>query len=337
MDIIYPKENIMARIFIKDLQPGMIIEDQIFHLTAKDLRSSTNGSLYMSLTLADKTGPVNARMWQASEELYKALPQDGFVRVKGRTENYKGLLQFIVDAIRPIDGEEINVDDFLPTTDKDIDAMYKRVVEILRTLKDKNLLFIIKQFIDDKELMERFRKAPAAITMHHACIGGLLEHTLGTMELALAFAPRYPQLNSDLLLAGAFLHDIGKTRELAWDTSLKYTDPGQFIGHLVMGAMMIEQKALQAQKDLGAPVPAKLIQHLQHMIISHHGAYEFGAAKLPMTAEALILNHLDDIDAKINMIHSQFGSADSETEWKYIKSMERMFLNPALQKQNDSR
>lgn len=326
----------MARIFIKDLQPGMIIEDQIFHLTAKDLRSSTNGSLYMSLTLADRTGPVNARMWQASEELYKALPQDGFVRVKGRTENYKGLLQFIVDAIRPIDGEAINVDDFLPTTDKDIDAMYKRVVEILRTIKDKNLLFLIKQFIDDKELMERFRKAPAAIAMHHACIGGLLEHTLGVMELALALAPRYPQLNNDLVLAGAFLHDIGKTKELAWDTSLKYTDSGQFIGHLVMGAMMIEQKSIQTPKDLGQPVPVKLVQTLQHMIISHHGSHEFGAAKLPMTVEALVLHHLDDIDAKINMIQTQFSNADSETEWKYIKSMERMFLNPNLDKSDET-
>jgi 3'-5' exoribonuclease len=317
----------MSRTFIKDFQPGMTIENQIFHLKEKDLRSSANGSLYLSLVLADRTGPVNARMWQATESLCKSLPQEGFVRVKGRTENYKGVIQFIVDAIGPLGEEEqINIEDFLPATDKDVDQMYQRVLELLRSIKDKPLLFLIKQFVGDRELMEQFQKAPAAVTMHHACIGGLLDHTLGTMELARLAASRYPQIDTDLLLAGAFLHDIGKTKELAWSTCLKYTNPGQLLGHLVMGAMMVEEKAKQAERDLGEPFPPRLLQVLQHMIISHHGEYEHGAAKLPMTAEALVLHYLDNLDAKMDMIQRHFDGIDADEEWTpYVRSLERRF------------
>jgi 3'-5' exoribonuclease len=188
------------------------------------------------------------------------------------------------------------------------------------------LLFLIKQFVEDKELMQRFKKAPAAVNMHHACLGGLLEHTLNVMELAVLFAPRYPQVNGDLLVTGAFLHDIGKTRELAWDTSLKYTDPGQLLGHLVMGAMMVEEKAAGVLDDIGEAFPTELLQMLQHMVISHHGEYEFGAAKLPMTAEAIVLHHLDNLDAKMDMIKRQFSETDQNESWtKYIKSLERKF------------
>jgi 3'-5' exoribonuclease len=322
----YPKENNMARTFIKDFQPGMTVENEIFHLAEKDLRSSTNGSLYMSLLLSDRTGTVNARLWQATEGLYKSLPQDGFVQVKGRTENYKGVIQFIIDAIRPLDEQTpIHVEDFLPVTDKDIDQMYRRVLEILRSIKNKSLLFLIKQFVEDKPLVERFKKAPAAINMHHAYLGGLLEHTLNVMELAVLLAPRYEEINGDLLITGAFLHDIGKTRELAWDVSLKYTDPGQLLGHLVMGTMMVEEKAA-ALADIGEPFPTDLLQMLQHMIVSHHGEYEYGAAKLPMTAEALVLHHLDNLDAKMNMVKQQFEEADDGESWtKYVKSLERKF------------
>jgi 3'-5' exoribonuclease len=317
----------MARIFIRDFQPGMTIENEIFHLVEKDLRSSTNGSLYMSLTLSDRTGSVNARLWQATEGLYKSLPQDGFVQVKGRTENYKGIIQFIIDAIRPLDDQTpIQAEDFLPMTDQDIDKMYRRVLDILRGIKDKSLLFLIKQFVEDKTLMEKFKKAPAAINMHHAYLGGLLEHTLNVMELAVLLAPRYDEINCDLLITGAFLHDIGKTRELEWDVSLKYTDQGQLIGHLVMGAMMVEEKAAGVLEDIGEPFPTDLLKMIQHMIISHHGEYEYGAAKLPMTAEALVLHHLDNLDAKMNMVKQHFNEADAGESWtKYVKSLERKF------------
>ena len=315
----------MARTFIRQYQPGITIENEVFVLAEKDLRTTATGSLYIHAVLSDKSGTVPARMWQASQELYNLLPLDGFVRVRGRTENYKSALQFIIEGIEPVTPDaKINVDDFLPCTDKDVEQMAKRLLEILRTIKDKPLLFLVKQFVDDKELMARFKRAPAAVAMHHACLGGLLEHTLNILELALLITPRYPEVNLDLMLVGCFLHDIGKTSEFAWDTSLKYTDPGQLIGHLVIGSMLVEQKAQLAARDLGQPFPARTIQLLEHMIVSHHGEYEFGAAKLPMTTEAILLHYLDDLDAKMDMAKRELSQTEPNSDWtKYIRSIER--------------
>jgi 3'-5' exoribonuclease len=269
-------------------------------------------------------------LWQATQELYNLLPLEGFVRVKGRCESYKGAMQFIIDAIQPTTPDiKITIEDFIPCTEKDVEQMFKRTLEILRTIKDKHLLYLVKQFVEDKELMAKFKKAPAAISMHHAYLGGLLEHTLNLLELALLIGPRYPEINTDLMLAGTFLHDIGKTQEMAWDTALKYTDSGQLIGHLVIGTMLIEQKVEKTQRDLGQPFPARLLQVLEHMILSHHGEYEYGAAKLPMTTEAMALHHLDNLDAKIDMIKREFAAAEPGSDWtKYVRSMERKFFKP---------
>ncbi|MFA5863981.1 MAG: HD domain-containing protein [Phycisphaerae bacterium] len=317
----------MARRFIREIQSGTNIDNEIYFLVEKDLRSSTNGSLYIHAVLSDKSGSVPARMWQATQELYNLLPQEGFVRVRGRTENYKGAMQFIIEGIEPTPPNlKITIEDFLPCTEKDVEQMFQRALEILRTIKDKYLLYLIKQFIDDKDLMAKFKKAPAAVNVHHACLGGLLEHTLNLLELAVLTGSRYPEINMDLMLAGTFLHDIGKTQELAWETSLKYTDSGQLIGHLVIGAMMVEQKAQKTAQELGEPFPARLLQVLEHMIISHHGDYEFGAAKLPMTAEALALHHIDNLDAKLDMVKRQIAESETDSDWtKYVRSLERKF------------
>jgi 3'-5' exoribonuclease len=320
----------MARRFIKELQSGMMIDDEIFFLPEKDLRSSTNGSLYLHAVLADKSGAMTARMWQVSQELYDLLPVEGFVRVRGRCECYKGAMQFVIEAIQPTTpGTKIAIEDFIPSTEKDVEQMFQRTLEILRMIKDKHLLYLIKQFVEDKELMAKFKKAPAAVSLHHAYLGGLLEHTLNLLELALLAGPRYPEMNMDVMLAGTFLHDIGKTQEMAWETILKYTDPGQLIGHLVIGAFLVEQKVEKARQDLGGPFPARLLQVLEHMILSHHGEYEYGAAKLPMTAEAMALHHLDNLDAKLDMIKRQVADSDPGTDWtKYVKSLERRFYKP---------
>jgi len=320
----------MARRFIRELQSGTIIDDQVFFLAEKDLRSTTTGSLYMHAVLSDKTGSVPARMWQATEELYRLLPSESFVRVKGRAENYKGSMQFIIEGIQPmLPNQPINIEDFIACTDKDVEQMFKRTLEILRTIKDKHLLYLIKEFVEDKDLMDKFKKAPAAISMHHACLGGLLEHTLNLMEMAVLIGPRYPGLNMDMMLAGTFLHDIGKTQELGWDTCLKYTDCGQLIGHLVIGAMMVEQRAKKVQQEMGQAFPVTTLQILQHMILAHHGDYEFGSPKLPMTAEAMALHHLDNLDAKLEMIKKEIADAEPDSDWtKYVRSMERKFYKP---------
>ncbi len=317
----------MGKRFISELTPGEFIDDEIFCLAQKDLRSTTNGSLYIHAILADKTGQIPARMWQASEEIYKSLEQQGFVRVKGRTENYKGAMQFIIEGIRPVSTDEVDIEDFLPHTEKDIQEMYKRTLDILRTITNRNLLFLIKEFIDDKELMDKFKRAPAAVNMHHSYLGGLLEHTLNLLELAMSIGPKYPQINMDLLLAGIFLHDIGKTRELEYEIAFKYSDEGQLIGHLVIGAIMVEEKAKQAQKQLGQQFPQELIQMLQHIILSHHGEHEFGSPVLPKTPEAIILHYIDNIDAKLEQVRIQIEKSqqsDPDSNWTgYIKSLER--------------
>jgi len=317
----------MARRYIKDLPTGEIIEDEIFLLTQKDLRMTSNGAYYIHAVLADKTAQMPARVWQASQELYDTLPQDGFVRVRGRTESYKGSLQFIIEGIRPIDPGEVDLDEFLPKTEKDIDAMYSRVIEILRKIQDRNVLFLVKQFVEDQPLMAQFKRAPAAVQVHHAYIGGLLEHTLNILELAMLICPRYPQINMDLMLAGTFLHDIGKTTELASTAAFKYTDTGQLIGHSVIATMMLEQKVRQARKDLGRPFPDRLLRVLEHMILSHHGDYQFGSARLPSTPEAIALHYLDNLDAKLELCRREIAEAnatDPDANWTtYVRSLER--------------
>ena len=317
----------MARRFISELSPGEFIEDEIYCLAQKDLRSTTNGSLYIHAVLSDKTGQIPARMWQASEDLYKELEQQGFVRVRGRTENYKGSLQFIIEGIRPVSSDEVNVEDFLPHTERDIEEMFERMLEILRKIKNRNLLFLLKEFLDDKELMEKFKRAPAAVNMHHSYLGGLLEHTLNLLELALFVGTRYSQINPDLLLAGVFLHDIGKTQELEYEIAFKYSDEGQLVGHLVIGAIMVEKKARLVQEKTGQEFPRELIQMLQHIILSHHGEHEFGSPVLPKTAEAVALHYLDNLDAKVEQIRAQVEKSqqsDPESNWTgYIKSLER--------------
>ncbi|NLX07442.1 MAG: HD domain-containing protein [Phycisphaerae bacterium] len=324
----------MSRRYIKDLASGDTLDDQVFLLTQKDLRSANNGSLYIHAVLADRTGQMPGRVWQASQELYNLLPQDGFVKVRGRTESYKGSLQFIIEGIKAVDVSAADVEELLPKTAKDIDQMKRRVLEILRMVKDRNVLYLVKQFVDDKKLMEQFCKAPAAVQMHHACIGGLLEHTLNLMELVLLVGPRYPQIDMDLMIAGTFLHDIGKTHELTCEGAFKYSDGGQLVGHLVIGALFIEQKARLAEKELGEPFPERILHLLQHMVLSHHGEYELGAARLPMTAESLALHHLDNLDAKLEMVRLEIESAnatDPETSWTgYVRSLERRLYKGGL-------
>ncbi len=217
----------MNRRNVAALMPGERIENQVFRIQSKDLRTTTQGGLYIHAVLADATGQVPARMWQASEPIFNSIPEGGFLRVKGRTENYKGNLQFIIEALQPVDANQVDLSEFLPHTEGDIDKMWARTVEILRRIEDPNLAALMKEFLADEALVSAFQKAPAAAQLHHAFIGGLLEHTLNVLELALLVIPRYPRLSLDLVLAGVFLHDIGKTAELAYDTNFSYTDEGQ--------------------------------------------------------------------------------------------------------------
>lgn len=313
-----------ARQCIKDLAAGAFLEDQVFLIAAKDLRTTSNGSLYIHCVLTDKTGQLLGRVWQATEPMFEQMPEGGFMRFKGRVENYKGSLQFIVDGMRPVDPKSVDLSEFIPHTPEDVGAMFTRVKEILRHIKNKHLLSLVKQFVTDEPLMERFRQSPAAMQMHHAYVGGLLEHTRNVLELAVLVMPRYPSVSMDLVLAGIFLHDIGKTAELRCETSFHYTNEGQLVGHIVQAAIWIDQKVKAAEAEMGEPFPADLKNALQHVVLAHHGNYEFGSPKLPMMPEAVAVHHLDNLDAKLNMYLARIeADPDPASDWtEYVRGLD---------------
>ncbi|MCH7872453.1 MAG: hypothetical protein IID33_12205, partial [Planctomycetes bacterium] len=197
---------------IVSLKAGERLDDETYLVTQKDLRTTANGSMYIHAVLADKTGEILARMWNASQEIYASLPEGGFARFRGRVESYKGKPQFIIDGLRAADPAEVDVSEFVRTTEQDVERMWSRVTEIVRGIKNADLLALIEKFIGNEQFAADFKKAPAATKMHHAFVGGLLEHTLNLLELALLVIPRYPQVSLDLVLGGILLHDAGKTR-----------------------------------------------------------------------------------------------------------------------------
>jgi len=280
--------------------PGETLE-QVFAVRDKDLRTAKSGDLYVVCTLCDRTGRIAARLWRASEAIYNSIPADGFLHVKGRTEDYRGTLQLIIDACRPYPAEKADLADFLPVSDKDIEQMWAEMVEILRKIKDKHLRLLIKEFISDREFVAAFKRAPAAMQMHNPFIGGLLEHTLSMARAAVALLGLYPKLNADLVLAGVFLHDIGKTAELSAGVTMNYTDRGQLIGHITIAAIWVAEKAAAVAAETSEPFPQKTLDLLQHIILSHHGVHEFGSPKLPAIPEAFLIHYLDNIDAKMFM------------------------------------
>ena len=320
----------MAHRFITDLRAGDRIEDEVFLIRSKDLRTTTQGGLYIHAVLMDRTGQLVARMWQASEEIFHGMPEGGFLRLKGRVENYKGNPQFIIDAVRPAEPGSFDVADFLAATTQDIDKMGKRLVEILRGIKHPDVAALIAEFLADEKLMQRFRRAPAATVMHHAYIGGLLEHTVQLLEMALRVIPLYPKLSLDLVLAGLFLHDIGKAEELVYDTAIAYSDDGQLIGHITKAAIWIETKADAVSKRTGKAFPDPLKWVLQHIVLSHHGHYEFGSPRLPAIPEAMAVHYLDNLDAKVNMLLTEIeNDRDPAGHWtNYNKAVETRIYKP---------
>lgn len=309
---------------IATLQPGDFLEDAIYLVKQKDLRTTNNGSLYIHLVLTDSTGELLSRMWNASQAIFESIPDGGPVAVRGRVETYKGHLQFILSGVRAVEPGAVNLADFLPTTQHDVEKMWARIKEILRTIRNPDLLVLLSKFIHDAAFAEAFKKAPAARSNHHAFLGGLLEHTLNLLELAVLVLPRYPQVNADLVLAGLFLHDAGKTAELETSAGFGYTDDGQLIGHIVRCCVWIDERARQIARETGRPFPAELLAALTHIIVSHHGKYEFGSPKLPATAEAYVVHYLDNLDAKLNMVFTAIASdPDPTSGWtSWVQALE---------------
>ncbi len=311
------------RRYVNQLMAGETI-DQVFLVRDKDLRTTKAGGLYLQCTLCDKGGTLAARMWQISESIYNSVPVDGFLHVKGRTEEYRGTLQLVIDACRPWPAEKVDLADFLPVTKQDVEAMWGELVEILREIKDKYVHLLIKKFLEDLDFVAAFKRSPAALQLHHAFLGGLLEHTLATLKAAKVLLPLYPQVNADLVLAGVFLHDIGKTAELASGTTMTYTDRGQLVGHVTIAATWVAQKAAAVAQEISEPFPARTLDLLQHIILSHHGQFEFGSPKLPAIPEAFFVHYVDNLDAKLFITTKAIESdPDPNTSFtSYLPSLE---------------
>ncbi|MFC1675896.1 3'-5' exoribonuclease YhaM family protein [Planctomycetota bacterium] len=303
----------MAHKFISEIEAGQTIDD-IYMVSDPILRSTTRGDLYIAMFLSDRTGQANGRMWQASEAVYNSLPKPGFVHINGKSELYQNNLQIIINRVTPIDAGKIELSDFMARTEKNVDQMFKEVKAIVAKIANPTLKALVDVFIADTELMENFCKAPAAVKMHHNYLGGLLEHTHNMLKVAISILPLYGDVNADLVLAGIFLHDMGKTEELSYEMSLAYTDSGQLIGHISKTFLMINQKA-DALTAKGNKIDKTIIDVLGHIILSHHGQYEFGSPKLPATAEAFMVNYIDDLDAKISQVTKAIDNGPEDSNW----------------------
>jgi 3'-5' exoribonuclease len=256
---------------------------------------------FLKCLLRDASGEVAGRQWDFDSAALDGLTSTAFVRVFGSSELYQDRVQIKITDIEPVDREELSDEDLrklLPYATRDLDEMFAKVAALLGTLEHPAAAALAKAYLDDRALMEGFRKAPAAQGVHHAWIGGLLDHTLQLMEAADAMLPLYPELNRDLILLGLFLHDLGKVAELDWDMGFSYTMDGNLIGHIVRGAIWLHDKA-RAVQAAGTPIPPAALTVLQHIILSHHGLLEYGAAKVPSTPEAIFVAQMDNLDAKV--------------------------------------
>ncbi len=317
----------MPRKYISELNGGTTI-DEIFLVQNKDLRTTKNGSLYIQAQLSDRTGMIDARMWDASTPFFESLGDDTFLKIKGRTEIYQNKIQLIIKQISKTNQEDVNLENYLPATEQDVDKMFSELKKIVDTIKQSHLRDLLNLFFNDKDFCRGFCSAPAAVQYHHAFLGGLLEHTLSVAKLGDTMAPLYPDLNRDLLICGIILHDIGKISELCYEKNFHYSDEGQLIGHLISGVLMVEEKAKQIDG-----FPKTLLDLLRHLILSHHGEYEWGSPKLPMTLEAITLHYLDNIDAKIHAFNKAItNDKDSSDNWT---NYSRMFERKLFKKSQD--
>ena len=293
-----------------------------FVVASKQVKPKKSGDVFLALTLADRTGHLEAKVWDNVVDMMDRFEQDDFIKIKGLINKYNNRFQLTIHKLRRLEESEVDFTDYLPKTSKDIDELWRTLAEFVAGFKNPHLRTLVDNFMADPEIVAAYRNAPAAKTLHHAYIGGLLDHVVSLFKVCDLAARNYPQIDRDLLLTGAFLHDIGKIHELTYARSISYTTRGQLLGHMIIELEMLQQK-------LPAGFPPELKTLVEHLIISHHGQYEFGSPKLPMFPEALMLHYLDDLDSKMESMRAHFErEADSDTAWtSYNPSLSRPLLD----------
>jgi 3'-5' exoribonuclease len=293
-----------------------------FLVREKELRNTREGRAYLRLELGDRSGTIEARMWDQFETIAKDIQRDDFVKVQARVELYRNKPQLALIQVRLAKPEEIDLADYLPHTTADVEKMFAELRAYAESISDTWLKQLVLSLIGDPEVARCYKRAPAAKVMHHAYIGGLLEHVISICGMARRVAAHYPELDVDLLLTAAILHDIGKLEELCYERAIGYTTPGQLLGHIVME---LETVTRAIDKIPGFPAPLKTV--VQHLLISHHGQYEFGSPKLPMIREAMVFHYLDDLDSKLAAVRVALDAPSGDDEWSaYSSALGRKFL-----------
>ena len=309
----------MTKKMVADLKPGEPVDD-VFLLVGNELKSTRRDALYLDLEFMDRSGSITGRLWDATPEVYEAFAPDEFVRVKGTTEQYRGELQINVRMLSQPDAAKLRLRDFLPQSERDPKEMEAELREILSGVEDPDYRRLIDAFFADEQATSALRTAPAAVTNHHAYLGGLLEHTLSMAQVAAFVAEHYPDVRRDLLLTGVLFHDIGKVDELRYNRAFQYSSPGSLIGHLTLGAFYVRELAANLED-----FPEEKLNHILHLILSHHGSREFGSPVLPMTPEAFALHFIDNLDAKLRTVSDVIkddGNTHSDFT-NYVRPLER--------------
>jgi len=311
----------LKKLFVKDLEPDPAVTG-FFLVHEKEVRNTANGKPYLRMELGDRTGTVEARMWDQFETLAKDVNRDDFIKVQGRVELYRNKPQLTLQQFRVAKPEEIDLGDFLPRTPFDVEELYKQILGHVEGMKNPWLKQLCSTILTDPKIVNRFKRAPAAKVMHHAYIGGLIEHVAGLCGLAKQIAAHYAELDVDLLLMAAMLHDVGKLDELCYERAVSYTVDGQLLGHIV-----IEVESVSRVMDAIEGFPEQLKTVVLHILISHHGEYEFGSPKLPMIREALAFHYMDDLDSKMGAIRAALAVDSGEPDWSaYSGALGRKFL-----------
>lgn len=295
--------------FAADIVAGEGV-DELFVLADKSMAHKRDGNPYLNVTLADKSGRIKGVVWDNVSKIAEAAQSGDFVRVKAQAGEYRGTLQLVIKQMVAVPAETVAAEDFLPATTRNVDQMLDRLKAVTDTIVSKPLAALTQAFWDDAWFVSRFKRAPAAKMMHHAYIGGLLEHTLSMVMLADKIAGHYSGVDRDLLIVGAVLHDLGKVRELTYNHNFDYTDEGRLVSHITLGIEMLNEK-IRSIPDF----PEQQAALIKHMIVSHHGAREFGSPEPPKTIEAVLLNYIDEIDSRVNAIREFIAADDTDSPW----------------------
>jgi 3'-5' exoribonuclease len=319
------QQLIMKGPLVSELGPKQMITS-VFLVQSKDVRQKKDGSPYLSLGLMDKSGELDAKMWDNVGEVLDSFDRDDFIKVKGETLLYQNRLQLSIHRLTRVADAEVDLADFLPASKRDQREMFAELMAVIASMKSEPLRALLQSIFADPETAAAFQRAPAAKGIHHAWLGGLIEHVLSLVSLAKFCARHYPIVDEDLLVTGVILHDIGKISELRYERSFSYSTPGQLLGHIQIGVNLVEEKARAIP---GFPPKLKLL--VEHLILSHHGQLEFGSPKVPLFAEAVLLHHLDNLDSKMEAVRGAVEKdRNSTSEWTpFVYALDRQLLDKA--------